>query len=125
MKIWIGRAILVIGLLHSLFGFVAFRGILAEIWSELLFNTVDRQPDREAAFWFLITGFALLIIGGLVDWIEQKQLAIPAFMRWGFLTITLLGCFIMPKSGFWLLLVPTVGMFLSRKRESWKTEEIS
>ena len=117
MKVWIGKSVLLIGIAHSVFGFIVFRGILAELAGELLLNTVDGQPDREAAFWFLFSGFALLIIGGLINWIEHKQAALPLFLKWSFLGITFLGCFIMPKSGFWLLIVPTVGMYLQRNKD--------
>ncbi|MGD9367226.1 MAG: DUF6463 family protein [Desulfobacteraceae bacterium] len=118
MKVWIGKSVLVIGIVHSVYGFIVFRGILAELCRELLLNTVDGQPNREAAFWFLFSGFALLIIGGLIHWVEQRRLAMPLFLKWSFLAITLLGCFIMPKSGFWLLLVPTVGMYLNQDKET-------
>ncbi len=118
MKVWIGRSVIVIGMVHSVFGFIAFRDILVELGKELLLNSVDGQPDREAAFWFLFTGFALLIMGGLIHWVEQRQLTLPLFLKWSFLVITLLGCFIMPKSGFWLLFVPTVGMYLHQNRET-------
>ena len=36
-------------------------------WLSGLFNTVNGQPVREAAFWFLFSGFALMILGALVD----------------------------------------------------------
>ena len=67
MKAWIGKSVLFIGIIHSVFGFIVFRGIIAEFGRELLLNTVGGQPDREAAFWFLFSGFALLIIGGLIQ----------------------------------------------------------
>ncbi len=118
MKVWIGKSVLFIGIVHSAFGFIVFRDILAELGRELLLNTVDGQPDREAAFWFLFSGFSLLIIGGLIHWIEQRQLALPLFLKWSFLAITLLGCFIIPKSGFWLLLVPAVGMYLHQNKNT-------
>jgi hypothetical protein len=112
MKAWIGKSVFIIGILHSIFGLVVFRGILGGLLREGLLNTVDMQPDRNAAFWFLFGGFALLIIGGLIDWAEKKKLALPSFLRWGFAVLTVVGCVIMPKSGFWLLIVPTVGLFL-------------
>lgn len=118
MKIWIGKSIIFIGIVHSVFGLIVFRDILAELSRELLLNTVNGQPDRAAAFWFLFSGCALLIIGKLIHWIERMQLALPSFLKWSFLAITLLGCFIMPKSGFWLLIVPTVGMYLHQNKET-------
>jgi hypothetical protein len=117
MKRWIGKSVLVIGIVHTIYGFIVFRGIIAGLGRELLLNTVDGQPDREAAFWFLFSGFLLLIIAGLIQWVEQRQFALPLFLKWSFLAITLLGCFIMPKSGFWLLIVPTVGMYIYQNKE--------
>lgn len=93
MKSWVGRSILVIGMLHTLVGVV------------------------EAAFWFLFTGFALLIIGGLVVWIERNNMYTPAFLSWSFLSIAAVGAFMMPVSGFWLLFIPTIGLF-RRPRQS-------
>ena len=121
MRPWIGKSLLIIGIIHSVFGFVTFRNIVAELVSEMLFNSInDNQIDRLAAFWFLFTGFALLIIGGLIDWSERKHLELPAFLKWSFLAITLLGCLIMPMSGFWLLFIPTIGLFLGRKNKLTK-----
>ncbi|MBW2075790.1 MAG: hypothetical protein JRI58_13785 [Deltaproteobacteria bacterium] len=118
MKAWIGKSIVAIGILHSIVGFVVFYDILSLLISERLFNTVtlNRQPDREAAFWFLFTGFAILIIGALVDWIERKNVGIPAFLSWSFLAVTAMGALIMPMSGFWLLLIPTAGLFRWQRR---------
>lgn len=114
MKIrpWIGKSVVTIGIFHSIFGVIAFKSVLGELVREGLLNTVDIQPDRNAAFWFLFAGFALLIIGGLMDWIERKYLPLPSLLRTAFLFITVVGCLIMPKSGFWLLIVPTFGLFL-------------
>jgi hypothetical protein len=123
MRIWIGKSLIVIGLIHSFFGFVVFRGIIGDIFSEMLFNTInvntinDSQLDRHTAFWFLFLGFALLILGGLIDWAECKNCELPSFLKWSFLAFTVFGCFIIPVSGFWLLLVPTIGLFIRGYRE--------
>ena len=112
MKVWIGKSIFAIGIIHSIFGFVVFHSTIGILLGEGLFNTVNQQPDRGAVFWFLFTGFALLIVGALVNWIERTQAALPSFLSWSFLAFTAAGAFIMPISGFWLLLVPTVGLFV-------------
>lgn len=116
MKTWIGKSIVVIGIIHTVFGLVVFRGIFETLFSEGLFNTVNQQPDREAAFWFLFSGFALLIIGVLVNWIERTLTTFPLCISWSFLILTLAGVFIMPISGFWLLLVPAVGLLVRMAR---------
>ncbi len=120
MKSWVGWSILVIGILHALVGVVAFHDFLITIFREGLFNTIGLkyQPEREAAFWFLFTGFTLLIIGGLVVWIERNKMRVPAFLSWSFLAITVTGAFMMPASGFWLLLIPTIGLFLRPGKSS-------
>lgn len=111
MKAWIGKTLFGIGVIHSLFGFFFMRGTLAVLWGEGLFNTVNGQPGREAVFWFLYTGFLLLIIGALVDRMERAGFGIPAFLGWSFLALTVVGALIMPVSGLWLLVPPVVGMF--------------
>jgi hypothetical protein len=111
MKKWVGKSLIGIGILHTIFGFVFFWGILAELAGEMFLNTIDRQLDRHAAFWFLFAGFVLMIVGGFIDWAERRDLRLPAFLKWSFLAITAMGCVIMPKSGFWLLIVPTLGLF--------------
>ncbi len=57
MKRWIGRSIIIIGLLHTIFGLIAFRSTLALLLREGIINTVNGQPDREMAFWFIFFGF--------------------------------------------------------------------
>lgn len=111
MKPWKGRALLGIGVLHSIYGFVEFSVPLTTLVREGLFNTVNGQPVREAALWFLFSGFALMILGALVDWIERRPLPLPGFLRWSLSILTLLGCLIMPRSGFWLLIIPVAGFF--------------
>lgn len=119
MTRWIGRSFIIIGILHSVVGFIAYREILIQILGEHLVNTisVSSEPDREAAFWFLITGFALMIVGALVDWIERRNIGMPAFLLWSFISITAIGVLIMPISGFWLFLIPIWGLF-SRLRST-------
>ena len=57
MRAWVGKSIVVIGTLHSIFAVVVFHDIFTVMTSERLFNTVqlNSQPNREAAFWFLLT----------------------------------------------------------------------
>lgn len=52
MKAWIGKSIIVIGILHSILGFLVFYDVIYTLINEHLFNTImlARQPDREAAF---------------------------------------------------------------------------
>ena len=115
MTRWIGRTVLAIGALHTVFGLAVFRGTLAELLSEGLVNTVHGQPVREFAFWFIFFGLLAMILGALVDWCELEGRPLPAFLG-----LSLLGLFgicvtIMPASGGWLLALPALGVL----RQAW------
>lgn len=115
---WIGKSFLIIGILHSIIGLIIFHDSLGGMFRDHLMNTVtlNGDPRRLAAFWFLLTGGTLMIAGGLVGEIECRKSRLPAFLTWSFAAITLIGILIMPLSGFWLLLVPTAGLIAQRKK---------
>jgi hypothetical protein len=112
MKAWIGKSVIGIGIIHSLFGFVVSRGVIGDLFSEGLFNTVNGEPVREQVFWFLFAGFAWLILGALIDWLERSGRPLPGFFAWALLAMTAVGVFIMPISGLWLFFIPTTGLVL-------------
>ena len=118
MKSWIGKSLVVVGLIHLSFGFIFMRSVLGVLWGEGLFNTVNGQPPREMVFWFLVSGFLTLIIGGLVDRLESSGLGLPVFLPWSFLSLVIIGIVIMPISGIWLLVPPTIGMFIRLRSTS-------
>ena len=110
MKRWIGRTLVAIGAVHTVFGVVVFSPVWAALFHEGVWNTVNQQPLREAAYWFLFFGFVVLLLGALVDWCEAQQRRLPAFLGWGLLAMTLGGVVVMPVSGMWLALVPAIGL---------------
>lgn len=112
MKCWIGKSIMFIGAVHSAFGFIGFRQTLAELLREGLINTVNGQPKREFAFWFILFGLFAILFGAFVDWCERSGFKLPSFLGWGLLVMTLIVITIMPISGGWLLLAPSIGAIL-------------
>jgi len=112
VQAWIGKSIMIIGAIHSAFGFVVFRSTLAEIIRDGLVNTVNGQPMREFAFWFIVFGFLAIIFGMFVDWCERQGVKLPKFFGWSLLALTLIIVTIMPISGGWLLFIPTIGAIL-------------
>lgn len=119
MRAWIGKAIVIIGIIHSAFGFAVLHSTLAEIVSEGLVNTVNGQPMREFAFWFLFFGFLAIIFGAFVNWCERQQINLPQFFGWSLFALTLALVVIMPASGGWTMFVPAVGA-IRRYRYSTK-----
>ncbi len=111
MRAWIGKSVIAVGVIHLLFGLVFMHSVLAVLWSEGLFNTVNGEPPREMVFWFFVAGFLLLIVGGLVDRLETSGLGLPKFLSWSFLALVIVGIIVMPISGIWLLVPPLIGMF--------------
>lgn len=108
-RAWIGKSIIIIGAIHSTFGFVVFRSTLAALAGEGWLNTVNGQPEREFVFWFIAFGFLAIIFGATADWIERQNLILPKFFGWSLLALALVIVTIMPVSGGWLVFVPAVG----------------
>lgn len=120
MTRWIGRAVMAIGVLHTVVGVSMFRSTLGDVFAEGLVNTVHGQPVREFAFWFVFFGFLGILLGALVDWCEQVPQPLPSFLGFGLLAIAILCVTIMPASGGWLLVPPAVGALL-RSRAATRT----
>lgn len=109
---WIGKWMIGVAVIHLILGFVFMRGTLAILVSEGFFNTVNGQPPREATFWFLYTGFMLLLLGVALNRLEKLDQPLPKAVSWGFPALTALGAVVMPISGIWLLIPPAIGMLL-------------
>ena len=120
MRVWIGKSIVIIGVIHSIFGFVFFRSTIAELFGDGLINTVNGQPMREAVFWFIFAGFLMILFGMLVDWCERKGLELPKFLGWSLLIFTISVVTIMPISGGWLMFIPAIGAIIKTHNSKQK-----
>jgi len=113
MRAWIGWSILLVAVIHTISGVVFLGGAGALILRGGVFDTVRLagNPATGNAFWFFVSGFLALIVGGLVYHLERLGLPFPRFLPWALLALTVLGCLIMPVSAWWLLFAPVIGMF--------------
>ena len=111
MKRWIGRWLFGVGVVHCLFGVVFLGDLLAPIAAEGYVDTVNGQPEREFAVWFLATGVLLLAIGLIVDWNEARRAGWPRGVALLLTVLTIALAVIMPRSGVWLLLPPVVALW--------------
>jgi hypothetical protein len=114
MKSWIGIAIVIIGIIHIVVGFLLIGQVGLELIQEGLFNTIHGEPMREAFFWFTFSGFCLIILGQTVHWMESRSIQVPAFLGWSLFGITLLTVCIMPVSGAWLMFIPVYGLIRNK-----------
>lgn len=117
MKNWIGKFVFGIGALHTLVGLVLLVPLVGdELLADGLFNSINGQPKREAFLWFLMSGFLILIIGGLLNFMENNTQAIPSFLGWSLLAIALFAVFFSPLSGGWLIFIPAIAL-ISKKQK--------
>lgn len=105
MQKYLGYSLIAIAILHQLVGLYFYQPALAEIFQAGFFNTVNPPYwNRDAAFWFLMSGGLLLLLGLTVHWMQATTGTIPVFMAWGLLLVCLFGVTMMPSSGFWLII---------------------
>ncbi|WP_309118115.1 DUF6463 family protein [Paenibacillus sp.] len=106
IKRQVGLLLALTGLLHSVVGLILYGDALLPIATEGLWNTMQEGDwERLNAFWFMMFGFLLMLIGYIVSWVlKQTQLRPPTVVGWSILAIGIVGAVIMPISGFWLVL---------------------
>lgn len=114
MKNWIGKSLIGIGIIHTLFCLFLIVPQMGELLDEGLINTINGQPKREAFLWFTYSGFALMIIGAIINWIENQNIKIPKFVGVTLLASTIFMLFFSPASGVWLILIPAIAILLKK-----------
>jgi uncharacterized membrane protein HdeD (DUF308 family) len=115
----VGPLLMAIGVLHLLASLIFYPQPVAAIAQDGFFNAVELNPaqfDREAAFWWTVSGVMLLILGSLVHWAQAQTGTLPAFLGWALLALGVAGVILMPASGFWLFLPPAVLVLTSAQR---------
>lgn len=107
------RLFMAIGCLHVLGGVWVGREHLARIAREGFFGEADSAlgsiPSRvgnELAFWFLLWGVFTFLLGQLLSWMEAQGKRPPARFGWELVVINLAAAALIPKGGFWMVLIP-------------------
>lgn len=113
---WIGRWLLGVAALHTLFGLAAFPPVLRQLWQLGVFDSVGADPLRGAAVWFLLFGAPLALLAWVITPLERQRAAAPLLRQLGggLLALALLGILLMPVSGFWLALPPALALLRRR-----------
>ncbi|MDJ0749338.1 MAG: DUF6463 family protein [Woeseiaceae bacterium] len=114
MTRWVGRWIMLVGVIHCVFGAVVFFDPLAGIIRDGIWNAVNGYVGRPLAFWFMLFGLMSILFGASVDQIEKDQQEFSSFLRYGFPILTLLAVVAMPVSGGWLLIPGAAGLLLRK-----------
>ncbi|WP_075342393.1 DUF6463 family protein [Tenacibaculum agarivorans] len=114
MKNRVGFIVLIIGVLHVLLGAIKFFRVFKEMFFEGLFNS-GTGADRGWAIWFFTTGVVFIILGLAFKFIEKQKLKIPKTIGWIIFYLAIFGGVIIPKSGFWILLLPSILIIFSHE----------
>lgn len=117
----VGGLLVGIGVIHNLFGLAFGLGWLApasgtdgstssaplvDIARAGWFGAVEPDLVRMVFFWFVMTGFALMLAGLAAHTVERAGLRLPRAFAWSVAAFSVLGVALIPMSGFWLGLVP-------------------
>lgn len=115
MKRWIGRWLMGVAVVHTIFAVVVFRKDLGAIIGRGVFDTVGNDPRTGAVVWFLLFGLVLYIAGIAISALERASpRSLPVSIGWSVLALATLGVILMPASGFWLAFPPAVAILLAR-----------
>jgi len=104
------------GIIHVFVGVWLYAEPLVAISQNGFFNAVDPYCDRNTAFWFLMFVPLLFAIGQLCCWAQVKGIALPTFLGWYLLATSIVGIVLMPISGFWLLIIPSVLIIIASRQ---------
>ncbi|MCC2626469.1 MAG: hypothetical protein K0S14_119 [Thermomicrobiales bacterium] len=116
MRRYVGPALMLIGIGHLIVVSVFFSERFAAIARDGLFNTVNGDDKREAAFWTMWFGVLLLTVGYLIRFVQAHLGTVPGFPGWVLLVMGLGGGILLPASPFWLLIL--LGLFILRPARS-------
>jgi hypothetical protein len=115
----VGRLLILIGVLHLSGGWVA-RQALERILENGVISQADSAvgklpsyADQELVFWFLLWGLMTAALGQVLIMLEQRGVLPPRWWGWQLLILNLICAVLMPKGGFWWMLLPA-GLIIRR-----------
>lgn len=115
-RYWIGHWLMLVALIHTVFGLVVFHADLLALARLGFFNTVGQDTQRAAVAFFMLFGFLLAILAQAVTALEYKgPSASLRNIGWSLLGLCAIAVLLMPASGFWLA-IPAVWALLRKPR---------
>lgn len=111
-----GNLLITTGIVHNLIGFIMGWSVLTEIANSGFVNSINDEMDRNAIFWFLFGGFMMIIMGKLMQTFLQGGSQLPKWLGISLLVLALIGCVMMPVSGFWLVIPQALLIIYPRRK---------
>jgi hypothetical protein len=119
VKIWKYSGIFLIatGILHTIVAVALGKDALLEIIQDGIVNVSSQDYARAFAFWFLICGIFVILLGQVLHhYIKKEQKPAPLSFGYSLLVLTIFGCIVEPISGFWLFVPQAlIVIFANRK----------
>jgi hypothetical protein len=104
------------GLVGIFFYFEQWQAIAQDGWFNVIAPNLSTPIfDREDAFWYMFLTPFLFLLGKLCLWADRQKLTLPISIGRILLATVSVGLFLMPISGFWLALPPSIMLLKSSK----------
>ena len=119
MKLWkySGTFLTATGIIHTIYALFIGKDAFSEMLRNGLVNSIGENYSQGFAFWFLICGVILILLGQTLQYyIRKEQKPAPLFLGYFILLFTIIGCIIEPASGFWLFLPQAIIIIYSNKK---------
>ena len=126
MRIWRYSGIFLIatGILHTTVAIILGKEAFLEIIRDGIINVTSHDYTRAFAFWFLICGIFVILLGQFLHYyIKKEKKPAPLSFGYSLLALTFFGCIVEPVSGFWLFLPQALIIILANKTN--KTQNVS
>jgi len=118
MKIWkySGTLLTATGILHTIVALGLGWSRYSEMFQDGLINSTEGDFERGFALWFLVCGVLLILLGETLQYyIKREQKPAPLFLGYSLLVFSVLGCIIVPVSGFWLFIPQALIIILAKR----------
>ena len=102
MKLWkySGTFLTATGIIHTIYALFIGKDAFSEMLRNGLVNSIGENYSQGFAFWFLICGVILILLGQTLQYyIRKEQKPAPVFLGYSILLLTIIGCIIEPTSG--------------------------
>ena len=120
MKYWkySGMLLSATGIIHIIVAITQEWNIYKELFFDGLINSIGDNLQKALSFWFFIIGIILIVFGQTLQYyINKEQMPAPLFLGYSLFVFSIVGCFIVPLSGFWLF-IPQALIIIFAKSET-------
>lgn len=112
-----GLFLIITGMLHTIIAFILHWKTYLTIINDGLINAIGREYDRAFAFWFLVCGVLIILLGQTLHYYQKREKKpAPLFLGYSMLIFAVIGCIINPISGFWLFIPQALIIIIANKK---------